>query len=77
MNFIPAYTDHGRKINPDFADRTLLMLAEHFGYDYEGLEEELDHYLHSMCGDWDETERFASFLYEAIEGDLGIKPKEA
>jgi hypothetical protein len=77
MNFIPAYTDHGGKINPAFAERTLLMLAEHFGYDYEELEEELDNYPPSMCEDWDDTERFTSFLFCAIEGDLSCTPKEA
>lgn len=75
MNFMPMYNRYG-EINPDFVERTLLMLAEHFGYNYEELEEELDNYLPPMGEDQDDTERFTLFLLAAIEGDLGIKPKE-
>lgn len=78
MEFIPAYAsygeNYGEEINPDFLDRTLLMLTEHFGYDYEELEAKYRSF-RDTCAQKRilEVDAFTFFLIKAIEGNLAIK----
>lgn len=81
MEFIPAYANYGgdnygEEVNPDFRERTFLMLAEHFGYDYEELEGRFRSYRDEYAMDHVlEADAFMDFLIEAIEGDLGIETR--
>lgn len=77
MEFIHAYASNGEEINPDFLGRTFLMLADHFGYDYEELEADFRRHRDSCASDHIlEADAFTDWLFEAIEGDLSIQPKE-
>ena len=83
MEFIPAYVgyggdNYGEEVNPDFLERTLLMLAGHFGYNYEELEAEWRSFRDGCAmGGLIEAEAFRYFLVEAIEGALGIETGKA
>lgn len=77
MEFIHAYENWGRKINPRFKDRTIHMLAEHFGYSHGELEDALSaHEIEYVDAGMNEVEAFWDWLLLAIEGDLSIQPKE-
>ena len=74
FNFIPTYADFGASINPAFRNRTLHMLSEHFGYDFEELEDICLEYESVAVADKKTApEGFMAFLLEAIECDLMIE----
>ena len=70
-DFLPAYSDYGRSVNPAFIARVAHIAALRFGHDYSDVCEAVSRVIHAYMQDGEDvSDALGSALIELFENDI-------
>ena len=70
-DFLPAYSDYGRSVNPAFIDRVAHIAVLYFGHEYNDVYEAVSRAVHAYMQDGEDVSAaLGSALVELFEDDI-------
>ena len=70
-DFLPAYSDYGRSVNPAFIARVAHIAALRFGHDYSDVYESVSRAVHTYMQDGEDVSAaLGGVLVELFENDI-------